>query len=456
MKKIDKKSVWYDVLESVRVSVSPAIFQTWLTNTHLASLRKLDKKRYLAEIGCQTPYVKTTVEKRYFGILQDALMRQLEMPCDLTFVVQQNKEELIKNSQLAPLFEERDISEEVQRKLAKAKIRPGFTFENFAVSGSNQMAWAAAEAISKEPGRAYNPLFIWGGVGVGKTHLMLAVGVNMLKKNLDSRIVVCTGEEFTNDIVEGIRNKSTQVFRDKYRKLNALFVDDIQFIAGKDAVQEEFFHTFNAVTNAGGQIILTSDRPPGEISKLEDRLRSRFEAGLIVDIAPPDFELRCAITQIKAKEKGIELETEHVHMIAGNAESARKIEGLLVRLASEVKLKNAQVSEDLITNVLGKGVDSEERKTKATPDKMIEAVCTHYSIGKRALLGKARSKSISTPRQILMYLLRTELNLPLEEVGRLTGGRDHSTVIHGVDKVTRLASNDVNVREDILRIKGTF
>ncbi|RJR28651.1 chromosomal replication initiator protein DnaA, partial [Candidatus Microgenomates bacterium] len=252
---------------------------------------------------------------------------------------------------------------------------------------------------------------------------------------------------------EGIRNKTTQKFRDKYRKLALLLVDDVQFIAGKDTVQEEFFHTFNAVTASGGQIILTSDQPPAAIPKLEERLKSRFEAGLLVDVAPPDFELRCAIVQIKAKEKNVLLEPRYVNLIAGNIEGARRIEGVLTRLASETKLRGVEVSEEIIANIIGKGIDDENALKKASPSAVIEAVCTYYQIGKRGILGDTRAKVVSHPRHVLMYLMRNELNLPYEEIGKLIGGRDHSTVMHGVDKMTRLASSDVHIREDIMRIK---
>jgi chromosomal replication initiator protein len=454
MQKIDKQQAWHEVLESVRVSVSSATFNTWLSQTHLSSLKKLDNKRYLAEIGCASSFVKATVEQRYFGLIQDSLMKTIDSPCDLTFTVkaEHKPSEKSKIDTPSPLFENREEGEELMQRIAKANIRPGFTFDNFAVSQSNQMAHAATLAVSENPGTSYNPLFIWGGVGVGKTHLMHAVGHRYLAKS-EMKIIACTGEDFTNDIVEGIRNKTTQAFRQKYRKASALFVDDIQFIAGKDTVQEEFFHTFNAVTAAGGQIILTSDRPPHEIAKLEERLRSRFEAGLIVDISPPDFELRCAIIQIKAQEKGVSIDDELVQLIAGTVESARRIEGVLIRLQSESNMKGQPVDTDMITGILGKGVE-EERAKKATPDSIIEAICTHYSIGKRALLGKGRSKMIAHPRQVLMYILRIDLNLPLEEVGRLVGGRDHSTVIHGVGKITKLASADSGLRDDIMRIKS--
>lgn len=300
---LDLKSTWNDTLEIIKVSVSSANFSAWFTQTHIASINDLGERATI-EIGCPTSYSKNTIEARYFGLVQDSLNKVLDKKCDLVFIVKENPDKVRSIASLeTPLFQQDKSSGDLIDAVQKAKIRPHFTFENFAVSSSNQMAHAAAEAVAESPGTAYNPLFIWGGVGVGKTHLMHAVGYSILSKDPSSSVLACTAEDFTNDIVEGIRNKTTQEVRKKYRKLGCLLIDDIQFIAGKDTAQEEFFHTFNAVTLAGGQVILTSDRPPSEISKLEERLKSRFEAGLSVDIAAPDFELRCAIIQIKAKER---------------------------------------------------------------------------------------------------------------------------------------------------------
>lgn len=453
--KLDKEKIWHDVLESAKISVSPAIFSTWLSHTSLKSLKKVGENKYLAEIACSSYYIKTTIQERYFGLIQDVLIKAIGYPCDLEFSVEAEGP-VKKEVPSGPLFEDLETNEEVINKLIKARLRIGFTFENFAVSGSNQMAHAAAEAVAAKPGITYNPLFIYGGVGVGKTHLMHAVGTKLIKYRNDVKILACSGEELTNDIVMGIRNKTTQIFRDKYRKLDALFVDDIQFIAGKDKVQEEFFHTFNAVTGAGGQIILTSDKPPSEIAKLEERLQSRFEAGLIVDISSPDFELRCAIIQIKAKEKGITLTNVDVEMISGNVETARRIEGFLTRLISESKLKNIPVDTNMIKSILNKNGGDKEKKVNATPDVVIEAVSKHYAISKKALMGQARARVIARPRQMLMYLLRIELGLPLQEVGRIIGGRDHSTVMHAVEIITNLAANNVKTREDIMGIKDNF
>lgn len=454
MDNIDLQKLWNEVLSSLKVSISPANFSTWFAETFIYEIKKI-KQRYYVDIGCKSNFAKNTIETRYLGLVYESLSKALNnAECDIVFSVRQNPI-LLQNNSIAPLFQHTEEKKErnLLQIFQKAGIRPYFSFDNFAVSSSNQMAWAAAEAVSKNPGSAYNPLFIWGGVGVGKTHLMNAVGHYLLSNNPDIQVLACTGEQFTNDIVEGIRNKTTQSFRNKYRKLNTLLIDDIQFIAGKDAVQEEFFHTFNALVASGSQIILTSDKPPSDISKLEERLRSRFEAGLIVDIAPPDFELRCAIVQIKSKERGIEIPSDIVHLIAGNLESPRKIEGFLTRLISEINIKNTTVSKEMVENLLQKGGET-NGQTQRSPDEIIDIVCKHFSLSKRAILGSVRSRSIARPRQILMYLLRTNLHLPLEEIGRLVGNRDHTTVMHAVEKITTLASSDVYIRESISGIKS--
>jgi len=454
----DKKQIWQDTLQTIQVSVSDATFKTYFIQTHLHEIKE-GQDRVIAEIGCNSVFIKSFVETRYFGIIQDTLSRILEKPTDISFVVKQDAKTLTDTEDKPiPLFRSESINKEaMDSAIRHANLRLGFTFDNFAVSGSNQMAYAAAEAVSKSPGSAYNPLFIWGGVGVGKTHLMHSVGYSMLTKNIESKILACTAEDFTNDIVDGIRNKTTSEVRKKYRKLDALFIDDIQFIAGKDTAQEEFFHTFNAVNSAGGQVILTSDRPPSEISKLEERLRSRFEAGLIVDIANPDFELRCAIVQIKSEERHLELESEIVQLIAGNIVSAREIQGFLVKLFSEVNFKNVEITPELIHSLLGKAQDPQNGKViKASPSDVVSVVSKYYSLGKKELLGTCRARPIARPRQILMYLLKTKLGLPYQEVGRIVGGKDHTTVMHAVEKISQLASNNVDIREDIKGINKMF
>ena len=453
MNELDTQQIWQEVLASIKVSVSPAMYSTWFFQTHLVSIKK-NNNRYFVEVGCNSSFVKSTIETRYFGLIQDTLAKSLGLPSDITFIVKENPNTKKEQGSPPPLFEISPKHQEgFNNNFEDKGIKTYFSFENFAVSSSNQMAWAASDAVSKDPGNAYNPLFIWGGVGVGKTHLMNAIGLSILQKNSDEKVLCVTGEQFTNDIVEGIRSKTTPKVREKYRKLKVLLVDDIQFIAGKDAVQEEFFHTFNSLVGSRSQVVLTSDQSPSDISKLEERLRSRFEAGLIVDISPPDFELRCAIVQIKSKQKAIEMPMNLVQIIAGNILSPRQIEGFLVRLASEVKFKNVQLSQEFIESLIGKGGVESNGQIKINPNDLINSVCKYYKINKKDMLGPQRTAVLALPRQILMYLLRTSLQLPLQEVGRLIGGRDHTTVIHAVEKITRLASNNVKIQEDIQRIK---
>lgn len=452
----EKDLIWNQCLENIKVSVSSAIFSTWFSQTKITDIRETDRG-VIVEIGCSSLFVKATIETRYFGLIQDLLSKVLDKPCDIIFSIQriENAQNDLQKVQETPLFQAiKPVSQSFSSDFEKTKLRSKFTFENYAVSGSNQMAWAAAEAVAQSPGSAYNPLFIWGGVGVGKTHLMNAVGYTVLQQITDAKVLFCTGEDFTNDIVDGIRTKSTQKVREKYRRLNLLLIDDIQFIAGKDAVQEEFFHTFNALVSYGSQIILTSDRPPSEISKLEERLRSRFEAGLIVDIGPPDFELRCAIVQIKSMDKHMELPMDLVQLIAGNIEKPRQIEGFLVKLYQEIFFKKMPASEELIKTLLGKSSEEDKKVIKAQPNDVIQAVSRYFTVGKRALLGTSRARPVSQPRQILMYLLRIHLQLPLQEVGKVVGGRDHTTVMHAVDKITTLASQNVQIQEDLRGIKN--
>ena len=455
---VDTKKIWYNVLESIKVDVSPAIFTTWFSQTHISDFQK-DSDRYLVEVGCNSSFVKATIESRYFGLVQDLLKKELESACDIVFTVK-TLQEKSETENLPPLFAQKQTSENpsdgaLERTFTDAALRPTYQFTNFAVSSSNQMAHAAAEAVAQDPGHAYNPLFIWGGVGVGKTHLMNAIGLNVLRDNPDTTAYLCSAEQFTNDIVDGIRNKTTAKVRAKYRKLKILMIDDIQFIAGKDTVQEEFFHTFNSLVSVGAQIVMTSDQPPDKIAKLEERLRSRFEAGLIVDIAPLDFELRSAICIIKSKERGIALTHDHISLIAGNITSARQIEGFLVKLVAQSKLKNIPITEELIKSLLGK--DGEiSKNVKASPDEVIKAACKYFTVLKKDLVGDRRSRPIARPRQIVMYFLRTELNLPFQEIGRIIGGRDHTTVMHAVDKITELASSSVDIREDIMGIKNSL
>jgi chromosomal replication initiator protein len=282
---------------------------------------------------------------------------------------------------------------------------------------------------------------------------MQAIGIAILIKNPRTKLVYCTGEEFTNEIVEAIRRKTTDEFKKKYRTVKVLLVDDIQFIAGREKVQEEFFHTFNAIWRVSGQIVLTSDRPPSEIKKLETRLRSRFEGGLIVDIQPPDFELRTAILLIKAQQRGINLPIDLAKLIAANVTSTRALEGFLAKIINETQVKNIPLSTELVTALLGTTNGNEGYRRLVKPKEIISAVATHFNLKISELLGTRRLKKVALARQISMYLLRNDLKLPLMEVGRILGGKDHTTIIHGVEKITKLLASSEDLRVDIAGIR---
>lgn len=456
---MDSKKIWKDTLDSIKVSISPATFSTWFSQTFISSIKKAGKGRNHVEIACPSSFIADTIERRYFGLIQDSLNLLTGVKNDISFVVKQPPAAAQKEKGETPLFQDTqpENSDILAQRLKKTRIREGFTFENFAVSGTNQMAWAAADAVSKNLGKAYNPLFLWGGVGVGKTHLMLAIGHRVLQKDPDASVLYCMGEEFTTEIIEAIRTKNTVSFKRRYRSLKLLLLDDVQFLAGKTAVQEEFFHTFNTLQREGAQIVLTSDKPPSEIEKLEERLRSRFEAGLIIDISPPDFELRTAISLIKAGERGLELPMEVAQAIAANIDSTRKIEGFITRLASEINGDGGTPSVELVTRLLGKtNGETAPIRRAIRPQEVVSAVSDYFSVGKRKLLGPNRSRPVALPRQVLMYLLRVELGLPLQEVGRLAGGRDHTTVIHAVEKISTRLSTDQSLRRDVLGIKTSL
>lgn len=440
IKIMNEKKIWQSVLAEIKLQVSEPAFLTFFRKTKLISL-----EGKIAKISCPNPMVINMIEKRYYSLLKSLVDKYLKKSVVFEFFVEKKKAK----KEIGPLFSyQKTVSLPSQERVF---LRPDFTFETLAVSSLNQMAYAAATAVAESPGKAYNPLFLYGGVGVGKTHLMQAIGHKLLAKG--KRMIYCMGEEFTNEIVDAIKTKTTKAFKQKYRSTRVLLIDDIQFIAGKNTVQEEFFHTFNAVLTAGGQIVLTSDQPPQEISRLEERLRSRFEAGLIIDVPPPDFELRCAILLIKASQRGIELPMEAAQLIAGNINSVRALEGFLIRLSAEAKIKNKPIGIELIEKILGKTKEKRETKKRVLPQEVINKVASYFNLKISQLKGKRRDKNIALPRQVLMYLLRNENELPLMEIGHLLGNRDHTTVLHGVKKITNLLSENESLRGDVLGIK---
>lgn len=441
----DIEKLWNGVLAELQLQVSKPVFMTHFAHTVLLSLQN-----NVATIGVPSSMIMQMIETRYYSLVKSVLDHRTKENISVVFQVAPQKS---KTATIGPLFEQNTEKREGQEiKIAARRARLGeqFTFETLAVSGTNQMAFAAASAVAKDPGKAYNPLLLYGGVGVGKTHLMQAIGHAILTNNPDFRVVFCMGDEFTNEIIDGIRNKSTSAFKQKYRSAQLLLVDDIQFIAGKQAVQEEFFHTFNALQREGGQIVLTSDRPPSEIARLEDRLRSRFEAGLIIDVPAPDFELRAAITSIKAELFHLKIPADIAQLIAGNITQVRAIEGFLRKLKNELSIKKVPLTAELVSGLFGAVTKEQKTVTRQiSPTQVIEKVAAHFSLKKPVLRAAVRSRIIVRPRQIAMYLCKTKLGITYDEIGEILGGRDHTTVMHGVEAITNLLPIDEQLRVDV-------
>jgi len=396
--------------------------------------------------------------QQYSGQQNAARSKSFQEMKENVFGINKTKNELEPTSpRVEDLFGESNIQnmtlDKAKVAARQAGLRPDFTFEKFAVSGTNEMAHAAATAVSQRPGSAYNPLFLYGGVGVGKTHLMHATANNILKNKPETKVIYCTGEEFTNEIVDAIRNKKANRFKTKFRNADVLLIDDIQFIAGKNTVQEEFFHTFNSLTQQNSQIILTSDRPPHEINFLESRIKSRFEAGLIVDIGQPSFELRTAILLIKANAQNMIIPMNIAQLIASKVDSARKIEGVIKLLRSAVELQNKEINEDLVNKILKSEQTTTSQRLKVTPQDIIKAVANHYHVKQTALKGKKRVKNLVTARHVAMFLMDSELSIPLVEIGRWFSGRDHTTVIHAKKKINSELLNNELMQRDVSALK---
>lgn len=439
------EAVWNKVLSELEIEVSKATFLTLFKGTSLSSIEE-----NVVTVATPSPMVSSLIEKRYYGLIQKILKKCLEKEVSVIFKEQTPILPNEGREKLLPLFSNGDSSDDHRRKIAR--LRMDFTFENFAVSSTNQLAYASATAVAKSLGTSYNPLFFYGTVGVGKTHLMHAIGHEVLNLFPDKKVVYLTSEEFTNEFIESIRSKSTPAFRKKFRTAKLLLIDDIQFLAGKEKVQEELFHTFNSLVSDEQQVVFSSDRPPTELEKIEKRLKSRFSGGLIVDIAPPDIELRSAILLIKAKRKGFDLPIDIAKAIAENIDDTRRLEGTLNRFITELASNGSQSSSELISQILKTKQVSSTQKVISVED-LVSAVCTFYEVKPTQLKGKKRNRFLTVPRHTLMYLLKTELGKTLVEIGNIIGGRDHTTIIYGIEKVEGEISNSPKFNSDIMGIK---
>jgi chromosomal replication initiator protein len=446
--------LWSRILEVVRTGLPEQAYRTWLAGTVPSALSE-------GELLVEAPslFHVEWLEDKYGPLLQDAARKILGRPLAVTFMAGE--------SQNLPSLPDLELNASheaaqgpgAQQQMPIASVRPGlnsrYIFDRFVVGDDNQLAWAASMAVADKPALAYNPLFLYGGVGLGKTHLMHAIGNAILEESPNKRVAYVPSEQFTNDLVTSIQSGKTAEFRRRYRQMDLLLVDDIHFLKGKERTQEEFFHTFNALYDAHKQIVLTSDRPPKEIPGLEDRLVSRFEWGLVADVKAPDFETRVAILRKKAADDALVLDPEVIDFIALSCTSSvRELEGAVIKLLAYSSLKNQDITlglaEKALQGMLGK---MDDRTGGLSAEGIREVVAKEYGVEPEGLSSKRRTKDLTVPRQVAMYLIREMLDLSLVQIGTHFGGRDHSTVIHSINKVERALDTDPSLRNSMENIR---
>ncbi|MEI8334192.1 MAG: chromosomal replication initiator protein DnaA [Chloroflexota bacterium] len=443
---MDAKHVWRAALGELQVSLSPANYETWLRST---SLVEVDGNRF--RIAAPNGFARDWLETRYRSLISQTLARVVGYSVQVEFVVQSPEESAAAEQVAAPVRVEATRVGAPEGVASNLNAR--YTFGNFIVGSANRLAHAASLSVAERPGHAYNPLFLYGGVGLGKTHLMHAIGNAVLARYPRKRVVYATSEKFTNEFITSIQQGRIDEFRNHYRRIDLLLIDDIQFIADKERTQEEFFHTFNAIHEEGKQIVLSSDRPPKQIVTLEERLRSRFEWGLIADLTAPDLETRIAILRAKAEEMGVPLSAEVVEFVARKVVSnIRELEGALNRIVAYASMQAQPIDIGLAQAVLS-NVLFNPKKRQVTPERITRAVSEYFGIGLDQLKGQKRDKAIVVPRQIAMYLIRAETDVSLIRIGGELGGRDHSTVIHACDKIDRESAVNDEMRRDIAAVR---
>ncbi len=454
--------LWPAVLGEIELSLSRGNFLTWFKNTQLLSC---DDKTAL--IGVPNIFIKQQLERKYADLIRETLHKNGLNPESISFKIhsstskKQFDEPVILNdtrSNQSHNFTPQG-GEQVNRGGSTNSLthnyRQGlnerYTFENFIVGSGNELAYAACQAIAVQPGTKYNPLFLYGGVGIGKTHLIQAVGNAVLANNAGARIVYVSSEQFVQEFVDALRYKKNTDFADFYRGADVLIVDDVQFLAGKEKIQEEFFHTFNALHQANKQIIISSDKPPRDIPTLEERLRSRFVWGMSIDMQIPDFETRCAIVQTKADGHGVTLPSDVVDYLSTNVQTnIRELEGALNQLLAFCEMRELEPNLAIVTGLLG---NTKNRPKHISAKQIVERTARHFQVTLEDILGSKRDKDIVVPRQVAMYILRSELHLSFPKIARELGRKDHTTAIHSVEKIERELQFDNDIRDAVSEIK---
>jgi len=438
---MDKDTLWKTALARLEIDLSPVNFKTWFAGTEV-----LKKNGAVLVIGCPTSYIKDRLERYYQAQIKHTLDELSGENTNLVFKVQANNRPAEKS--FGPLFKEDKAT--YSTRAEKSGLFPQYTFENFVVGNNNNLAFAVAQGIVEEPGKRHNPFFIYSKVGLGKTHLIQAIGNEILKKHPHLKVLYTTSENFTNKLIQAIQNRTTNSFKQKFRTVDVLLIDDIQFLAGRESSQEEFFHTFNTLFMEQKQIALASDRPLKEISKLEKRLSSRFGSGMIADMQSPDVDVRLAILRKKQELANLEISDDVLSFIAETVPSnIRELEGALNRIITVAQTKNSQPNLKMAEEILGQAPEKEP----PAPERIVSEVCTYFALKQKELRGRRRPARIARPRQVAMYLLRNLTDMSLTEIGDILGGRDHTTIIHGVKTIEKAVSEDLGIREQIQVIK---
>lgn len=431
----DLEIIWNEVLKLIKVELTEVSFNTWLKT--IKPIAITENKVILA---APNEFTKGILEGRYLNLIKNAIKQVSKKEYEIQFTIP-GEDININIGQ--------SVFNNNTKTTQRSQLNPKYTFDTFVIGNSNRFAHAASLAVAEAPAQAYNPLFIYGGVGLGKTHLMHAIGHYILNQKPNAKVVYVSSEKFTNELINSIRDDKNNQFRSKYRNVDVLLIDDIQFIAGKESTQEEFFHTFNALHDANKQIVISSDRPPKEIPTLEDRLRSRFEWGLIADIQPPDLETRIAILKKKAKVENIDVTDDVMQYIASKIHSnIRELEGALIRILAYSSLTNKKITVELAEEAL-KDIISSDKPRKITVELIKEVVSKEFNIKMEDFNSKKRTRTVAYPRQIAMYLTRELTDLSLPKIGEEFGGRDHTTVIHAYDKIMEDISNSEDFKEKI-------
>jgi len=432
---MDNLRLWHKALENIKHEVSSATLRTFFIKTTLKEVTE-DK----VTLTTPSAFTQETLIQNHLSLLEAVFEKLLGKKVDIEVLI---KEVVIETP-------EEDFFQPLQTQAFQ--LNPKFTLENYVVGPTNNVAFAAAQAVAQNPGTSYNPLFIYGGTGVGKTHLMLAIGNAILAKKPHAKIIYSPSEKFTNDYVEAIQTHKMGSLRAKYRSPDALLIDDIQFFSGREGTQEEFFHTFNELIGKNSQIVLTSDRSPHEIAKIEDRLKSRFAGGLMLDIQPPDFDTRVAILRAKCDEQQVTLPEEALHLLASSFDTnIRELEGKLVGILQLLKAQNLPPTTENISMHLKLPA---RQKLKIDPKTVLEIVCDYFNINQKDLTGARRQKELVLPRHITMFILSEHLNMTVEKIGQVLGKRDHTTVMHGRDKIKGLINTDREIQRVLAEIKS--